>query len=82
VASVETLREDAVRVRTLGRTALLVVGRDPKASLADWRQLADSGLVEQTGAREVDLRFRGNPVLRGFPKKTAQAQGGGHGETR
>lgn len=82
VASVETLREDAVRVRTLGRTALLVVGRDPKASLADWRQLADSGLVEQTGAREVDLRFRGNPVLRGFPKKTAQAKGGGHGETR
>ncbi len=82
VASVEVLRNDAVRVRTLGRTALLVVGRDPKASLADWRQLADSGLVEQTGAREVDLRFRGNPVLRGFPKKTAQAQGGGHGETR
>ena len=82
VASVETLRDDAVRVRTLGRTALLVVGRDPKASLADWRQLADSGLVEQTGAREVDLRFRGNPVLRDFPKKTATAQGGGHGETR
>lgn len=80
LASVETLRDDAVRVRTLGRTALLVVGRDPKASLADWRQLADSGLVEQTGAREVDLRFRGNPVLRDFPKKTAQ--GGGHGETR
>jgi hypothetical protein len=86
VASVETLREDAVRVRTLGRTALLVVGRDPRASLADWRQLADSGLVEETGAQEVDLRFRGNPVLRDFPKKAqaqgAKAQGGGHGETR
>jgi hypothetical protein len=82
VASVETLRDDAVRVRPLGRTALLVVGRDPRASLADWRRLADSGLVEETGAREVDLRFRGNPVLRDFPKKTAQAQGGGHGETR
>jgi hypothetical protein len=82
VASVETLRDDAVRVRTLGRNALLVVGRDARASLADWRQLADSGLVEETGAGEVDLRFRGNPVLRDFPKKTAQAQGGGHGETR
>jgi len=55
-----------------------VVGRDEDESLADWRQLADSGLVESTGAREVDLRFRGNPVLRGFPKST----GGGNGATR
>jgi len=57
---------------------LSVVGRNEGASLADWKLLADSGLVESTGAREVDLRFRGNPVLRGIPKST----GGSNGQTR
>ena len=78
LATVDAPRASDVRVRALGRATVLVVGRDEDASLADWRQLADSGLVESTGAREVDLRFRGSPVLRGFPKST----GGGNGETR
>ena len=78
LATVDAPRTSDVRVRALGRATVLVVGRDEDASLADWRQLADSGLVESTGAREVDLRFRGSPVLRGFPKSI----GGGSGATR
>jgi hypothetical protein len=78
LATVDAPRARDVRVRALGRATVLVVGRDQDASLADWQQLAGSGLVESTGAREVDLRFRGNPVLRGFPKST----GGSNGETR
>ena len=83
VATVDAPRAKNVRMRALGRPTVLVVGRDPQASLADWRQRADTGLVESTGAREVDLRFRGNPVLRDFPKTDGkQSTGGGHGETR
>lgn len=78
LATVDAPRSRAVRVRAVGRPTVLVLGRNQEASLADWTQLAGSGLVESTGAREVDLRFRGNPVLRGFPKST----GGGNGETR
>ena len=78
LATVDAPRSRAVRVRAVGRPTVLVLGRDQDAGLADWTQLAGSGLVESTGAREVDLRFRGNPVLRGFPKST----GGGNGETR
>jgi hypothetical protein len=78
LATVDAPRGRNVRVRALGRPTVLVVGRDEGASLADWQQLADSGLVESSGAREVDLRFRGSPVLRGIPKST----GGGNGETR
>jgi len=84
VATVDAPRAKNVRMRALGRPTVLVVGRDPSASLSDWRQLADTGLVESTGAREVDLRFRGNPVLRDFPKTTGtqKSTGGGNGETR
>jgi len=78
LATVDAPRTSDVRVRALGHATVLVVGRDEDASLADWRQLADSGLVERTGAGEVDLRFRGNPVLRGFQKST----GGSSGATR
>ena len=78
IATVDAPRAKDVRVRALGRPTVLVMGRDADASLGDWRQLAETGLVESTGAREVDLRFRGNPVLRGFPKST----GGDNGETR
>jgi hypothetical protein len=78
LATVDAPRAKNVRVRALGRPTVLVVGRDERASLFDWQQLAESGLVESTGARVVDLRFRGSPVLRGIPKPT----GGEHGETR
>jgi len=78
LATVHAPRAKEIRVRALGRPTVLVVGRDEDASLADWKQLADSGLVESTGARVVDLRFRGSPVLRDVPKAT----GGGNGETR
>ncbi len=84
LATVDAPRSDAVRMRAVGRPTVLVVGRDAETSLDDWRQLAASGLVESTGAREVDLRFRGNPVLRGFPKAngSTNSTGGGNGETR
>ena len=78
LASVDARGRGEVRVRTLGRAVQLVVGRDPKAAFADWRTLADSDLVESQGAREVDLRFRSNPVLRDF-KRT---MGGENGEAR
>ena len=84
LATVDAPRSKSVRMRALGRPTVLVVGRNAQASLADWRQLAETGLVESTGAREVDLRFRGNPVLRGFPKanESTGSTGGGNGETR
>ena len=78
LASVDARGRGEVRVRTLGRAVQLVVGRDAKASFADWRQLADSDLVESQGAQEVDLRFRSNPVLRDFKRTT----GGENGEAR
>jgi hypothetical protein len=78
LATVHAPRAKDVRVRALGRPTVLVVGRDEDASLLDWKQLADSGLIESTGARVVDLRFRGSPVLRDIPKAT----GGENGETR
>jgi cell division septal protein FtsQ len=78
LASVDARGRGEVRVRTLGRAVRLVVGRDAKASFADWRQLADSDLVESQGAQEVDLRFRSNPVLRDFKRTT----GGENGEAR
>jgi hypothetical protein len=78
LATVDAPRAKNVRVRTLGRPTVLVVGRDEAASLADWKQLAGSDLLDSTGAREVDLRFRGSPVLRGIPKPT----GGENGEAR
>jgi hypothetical protein len=82
LATVDAPRAHDVRMRALGRETVLVVGRDADASVADWRQLVETGLVESTGAREVDLRFRGNPVLRGFPKANENSTGGGNGETR
>lgn len=78
LATVHAPRAKDIRVRALGRPTVLVVGRDEGASLHDWKLLADSGLVESTGARVVDLRFRGSPVLRDIPRAT----GGGNGETR
>ncbi len=78
LATVDAPRSREVRVRAVGRPTVLVLGRNQDAALADWQQLANSGLVESTGAGEVDLRFRGSPVLRGIPKST----GGGNGETR
>lgn len=78
LATVNAPRAKEVRVRALGRPTVLVVGRDEDASLLDWKLLADSGLIESTGARVVDLRFRGSPVLRDIPKAT----GGENGETR
>lgn len=76
LASVEARARGEVRVRTLGRAVQLVVGRDPQAAFADWRALADSDLVESQGAREVDLRFRSNPVLRDFKRATGGGEDG------
>ncbi|MFI5314210.1 MAG: cell division protein FtsQ/DivIB [Myxococcota bacterium] len=79
VASVDATHPGEIRVRTLGRTVRLVVGSDAHTSFADWRALSDSDVVESTGAQEVDLRFKSNPVLRDLRKSPA---GGDHGETR
>ncbi|HTO06207.1 MAG TPA: FtsQ-type POTRA domain-containing protein [Myxococcota bacterium] len=78
LASVEAASASEIHVRTLGNPVRLVVGRDARASFADWRQLSDSDVVESTGAQEVDLRFRSNPVLRDLHKPA----GGENGETR
>ncbi len=78
LASIDATRAGEVRVRTLGRNVRLVVGRDPRASFVDWRALSDADVVESTGAQEVDLRFKSNPVLREVRKPA----GGDHGETR
>jgi len=76
LASVDARSRGEVRVRALGRAVQLVVGRDAVASFADWRQLADSDLVESQGAQEVDLRFRSNPVLRDFKRTTGGGEDG------
>jgi hypothetical protein len=78
LASVDATHPGEIRVRALGRTARLVVGSDARASFADWRELSDADVVESTGAQEVDLRFKRNPVLRDMRKPAR----GEHGETR
>jgi hypothetical protein len=78
LASVEAPSASEIHVRTLGRNVRLVVGRDPRASFADWRALSDADVVENVGAQEVDLRFKKNPVLRDMRPPA----GGDHGETR
>ena len=45
------------------------LGERPELGLQTWRRLRESGLLEGSkaeGAREVDLRFEGNAVLRDF----------------
>lgn len=78
LASIDATAAGEIHVRTLGRNVRLVVGRDPRASFADWRALSDADVVESTGAQEVDLRFKSNPVLR----EVRRPAGGDHGETR
>jgi len=78
LASVQAANASEIHVRTLGRAVRLLVGRDARASFADWRLLSDSDLVESTGAQEVDLRFKSNPVLRDLRRPA----GGENGETR
>jgi cell division septal protein FtsQ len=78
LASVEATSAGEIHVRTLGRNVRLVVGRDARASFADWRQLSDADVVESVGAQEVDLRFKSNPVLRDLRPPA----GRDHGETR
>lgn len=78
LASVDATHAGEIRVRALGRSVRLVVGSDARAAFADWRALSDSDVVESTGAQEVDLRFKSNPVLRDMRKPA----GGDHGETR
>ena len=78
LASVEAASASEIHVRTLGRNVRLVVGRDARASFADWRALSDGDVVESVGAQEVDLRFKKNPVLRDLRPPA----GGDHGQTR
>jgi hypothetical protein len=78
LASVAAPKGAETEARAVGQPVRLVIGSDPRAALADWRQLAETEVLAQTGAREVDLRFKSNPVLRDFPKST----GGENGATR
>ena len=78
MARVEAASASEIHVRTLGRNVRLVVGRDARASFADWRALSDGDVVESVGAQEVDLRFKKNPVLRDLRPPA----GGDHGQTR
>ena len=78
LASVEAHGAADIRVRTVGLATRLVVGRDAAASFADWRALSDSDVVESTGAQEVDLRFKSNPVLR----ELRRPAGGENGQAR
>ena len=51
------LADSPVRVRVIG---------DPERALEAWLRVVKSGLNEERGAHEVDLRFRGSAVLRDF----------------
>lgn len=65
---------DDVRFRPAGRDVWVRVGPAPARALRDWLRLAETGLMagglvaggRGTEGREVDLRFAGSAVLRGF----------------
>jgi len=59
---------DDVRFRPAERDVWVRVGADPGPALRDWLRLADAGLLSPGDAREIDLRFSGSAVLRGFGK--------------
>ncbi len=75
LARVEAESVTRVRFQPEGQQIRVLVSHDPDRSLDDWLTLRDSGLLGGYAAREVDLRFEGNAVLRDFRKP----QGGENG---
>lgn len=66
LALVQARAANDLRFRPLGHQLQVRVGSDPDTSLRGWLQIRESGLLHSYAAREVDLRFRGNAVLRDF----------------
>jgi hypothetical protein len=66
LAKVDARAAEDVRFQPAGQTVWVRVGAEPDLSLLKWRRLSGSGLLRGYAAREVDLRFEGNAVLRGF----------------
>ncbi len=71
--SIDARADNDVRFRvrddgTLVRIALIQTGREPRASLVNWQEIRESGLIDGYGAKEIDLRFPGSVVLRGLER--------------
>ena len=69
LAEVEAPRRGELRARPRGADLVLRLGTDVSGSLRAWKSVSESGLVEEYGAREVDLRFPDEAVLRGIRPK-------------
>ena len=70
---VDAARPGELRMQPSGSDVVVRVSEDPERSLDAWQRVRASGLIESYGAREVDLRFSGDAVLRGLTRK----KGGG-----
>ncbi len=57
-------RAGDLRFRPHSREVDVRVGGSPGSALADWVRLDASGLIDEYGPREIDLRFSGSAVLR------------------
>lgn len=69
VGSVRARSPRDLRFEPRGAQVEVRVGRDVRASLRTWLRVRASGLVDEYGASEVDLRFGGSAVLRGLRKR-------------
>ena len=66
LAVVQARAANDLRFRPVGHQVQVRVASDPDTSLRGWLQIRESGLLRSYAAREVDLRFRGNALLRDF----------------
>ena len=66
LAVVQARAANDLRFRPVGHQLQVRVASDPDTSLRGWLQIRESGLLRSYAAREVDLRFRGNALLRDF----------------
>ena len=66
ISSVEARAPNDLVVRLQDVTPVLRLGRDLGRALDNWAEIAERGPEELRSAQEIDLRFDGGAVLRGF----------------
>lgn len=66
LASVEARSATDVRFRVKGLDVVVQIGSEVERALREWDTLRTAGVVRRYRPERVDLRFRGNAVLRGL----------------
>jgi hypothetical protein len=66
LARVESRAPDDLSFRTESPQVRVRIGTNAAGAVADWGRLMAQGVLQEYAAREVDLRFQGQAVLRDF----------------